>query len=79
MSTTGLDARLFLLIGHIYDVTWKSEGAEIQSLSAVNSANKESKFTIRRESVFMITDVIILESIYLARESPRHNRRLVKM
>jgi hypothetical protein len=53
VSETGLDARLFLLIGHIYDVTWRNEGVEIQSLSAVNIANKTSKFTIRRESIFM--------------------------
>jgi len=53
VSETGLDARLFVLIGHIYDVIWKSEGVEIQSLSAVNIANKASKFTIRRGSIFM--------------------------
>jgi len=50
---TGLDARMFLLIGHIYDVIWQSEGVGIQSLSAVNITNKASKFTITRESIFM--------------------------
>jgi hypothetical protein len=40
MSENGLDVR-FLLIGHTYDVTWKKKYFEIQSLSAVNTVNKE--------------------------------------
>lgn len=42
------------------------------SVSATSAANKASEYLIRKKSIFMTTDVILLESIYLARGGPRH-------